>query len=54
VTVVLIIVCVVFCIGIVLGTVGHLGAGIADDKSWRRRIAAHHARKRGRRHKLTN
>ena len=51
-TTVLIIVCIVFCIGVVLAIVGHLGAGIADDKAWRGRIRRHHAR-RARRDKLS-
>ena len=48
-TTVLIIVCVVFCVGVVLAIVGHLGFGIAEDKAWRTRIR----RRRARRDKLT-
>lgn len=38
-TTVLIIVCIVFCIGVVVAIVGHLGAGIASDVSRRQRVA---------------
>ena len=48
-TTVLIIVCIVFCVGVVVAIVGHLGAGIADDRSWRRRIGRRHAARRDRR-----
>lgn len=41
-TTVLIIVCIVFCVGIVFAIVGHLGFGIASDKAWRTRIRRHH------------
>ncbi len=44
-TTALIIVCIVFCIGIVVAIVGHLGVGIAADKTWRTRIRRHHARR---------
>lgn len=44
-TTVLIIVCILFCIGVVLAIVGHLGSGIASDKTWRGRIGRHHARR---------
>jgi hypothetical protein len=45
---VLIIVCVVLCVGVVLATIGHLGFGIAQDQSWRARIRRYHARRRAR------
>jgi adenosyl cobinamide kinase/adenosyl cobinamide phosphate guanylyltransferase len=45
VTTALIIVCIVFCVGIVVAIVGHLGGGIASDKTWRQRIRRHHARR---------
>lgn len=45
-TTVLIIVCIVLCIGVVLATVGHLGIGIAQDKSWRARIRRYHGTRR--------
>jgi adenosyl cobinamide kinase/adenosyl cobinamide phosphate guanylyltransferase len=48
-TTVLIIVCILACIGVVLAIVGHLGVGIAFDKMWRERIARHHSRRRRRR-----
>jgi hypothetical protein len=44
-TTVLIIVCIVFCVGVVLAIVGHLGYGIASDRAWRGRIRRHHARR---------
>ncbi len=34
-TTVLIIVCIVLCIGVVLAIVGHLGVAIPLDKQWR-------------------
>jgi hypothetical protein len=37
-TTVLIIVCAVFCVGIVVAIVGHLGKGVSDDVSRRRRV----------------
>lgn len=42
-TTVLIIVCIVFCIGVIIAIVGHLGIAIPGDKLWRRRINRHHA-----------
>ncbi len=57
-TTVLIIVCIIFCIGVVVAIVGHLGAGIAFDKTWRERIGRHHRRRHLRRrrqaHDVTN
>ena len=44
-TVVLIIVCIVLCVGVVFAIVGHLGVGIAEDKAWRTRIRRLHARR---------
>jgi hypothetical protein len=41
-TTVLIIVCVLFCIGVVLAIVGHLGYAIVRDKHWRIGIRRHH------------
>ena len=43
-TTVLIIVCIVFCVAVVLAIVSHLGMGIASDKAWRGRIGRYHAR----------
>ncbi|MBV8217552.1 MAG: hypothetical protein JO325_03735 [Solirubrobacterales bacterium] len=43
---VLIIVCILFCIGVVVGIVGHLGYGITRDKAWRVRIQRHHRARR--------
>lgn len=51
-TTVLIILCIVLCIGVVVAIVGHLGLGVADDHAWRKRIRRHNAR-RGRRDKLS-
>ncbi len=48
-TTALIIVCIVFCIGIVLAIFGHLSVGIASDRNWRERIHRHHARTTDRR-----
>jgi hypothetical protein len=42
VTTALIIVCIVFCIAVVLGITGHLGYAIVHDKHWRMRIQRHH------------
>lgn len=44
-TTVLIIVCIVFCVGVVVAIVGHLSHGVASDRGWRRRIERHHARR---------
>lgn len=52
-TIVLIIVCIIFCVGVVLAIVGHLGYGIAEDHSWRRRIERHHRTRRRRRRDQT-
>lgn len=41
-TTVLIIVCIVACIGVVVGIVGHLGYAITRDRAWRIRIHRHH------------
>lgn len=38
----LIIVCIVFCVGVVLAIVSHLGYGMAKDRGWRRRVERHH------------
>ena len=53
-TTALIIVCVLFCIGVVLGIVGHLGYGIVSDKHWRIRIRRHHRAQSARRGKPTS
>lgn len=45
-TTVLIIVCILFCIGVIVGIVGHMGAGIQADKGWRARIRRHHEAQR--------
>lgn len=52
-TTALIIICIVFCIGIVIGIVGHLGVGVAGDKGFRRRMTRHHAAKQGHRNRAT-
>lgn len=46
-TTVLIIICIVFCAGVILAIVSHLGAGIAGDHGWRKRIHRHHAARDG-------
>jgi hypothetical protein len=53
VTTVLIIVCILFCIGVIVAIVGHLGVGIAEDKSRRRRISRRHSRRNARRRDAT-
>lgn len=45
-TTVLIIICILACIGVVIAIVGHLGSAIPGDKSWRGRIRRYHARRR--------
>jgi hypothetical protein len=45
-TTVLIIVCIVFCVAIVLAIVGHLGFAILHDRAWRTRIRRGHRRVR--------
>lgn len=52
-TTVLIIVCIVFCIGVVIAIVGHLGTAIHADKGWRARINRHHNRRTRRDRKMT-
>lgn len=52
-TTVLIIVCILFCVGVVIAIVGHLGTGIAADKGWRARINRHHAARRRRERRMT-
>lgn len=52
-TTALIIICIVFCVGVVVAIVGHLGTGVARDKGWRRFINRHHAAKRGHRDRAT-
>jgi hypothetical protein len=47
-TTVLIIVCIVACVGVVLAIVGHMGSGIVFDRIWSRRVTRHH-HQRGRR-----
>lgn len=42
-TTVLIIVCIVACVGIIVAIVGHLGLGVAGDRGWRAHIHRHHA-----------
>jgi hypothetical protein len=41
-TTALIIICILFCIGVVVAITGHLGYGIARDKHWRIRLRHHH------------
>jgi hypothetical protein len=41
-TTVLIIVCILFCIAVITGIVGHLGNGITRDKAWRTRMQRYH------------
>lgn len=52
-TTVLIIVCILLCIGVVVATVGHLGYAIVRDKEWRIRIQRHHRAQAARRRKPT-
>jgi hypothetical protein len=52
-TTVLIIICIVFCIGVVLAIVSHMGYGIAADRGWRRRIHRHHNNSGDRQSRLT-
>jgi hypothetical protein len=52
-TTVLIIVCIVFCIGVVFAIVSHMGYGIAADRGWRSRIHRHHESRKDRRSRLT-
>lgn len=48
-TIALIIICAVFCVGIVVVMVGHLGLGVASDRGWRSRIERYHEHRRARR-----
>lgn len=43
-TTVLIIICILFCIGVVLAIVGHLGFGIWRDRGWRASVRRQHRR----------
>jgi hypothetical protein len=54
VTTVLIIICILFCIGVTLAIVGHLGYAIVRDKQWRIRIRRHHRTQTARRSKPTS
>ena len=45
VTTVLVIICILFCIGVIVAVVGHLGWGITRDKAWRFHIRRHHRTK---------
>ncbi len=42
-TTVLIIVCILFCIGVVVAIAGHMGYAIVRDKAWRIGIRRHHS-----------
>jgi hypothetical protein len=52
-TTVLIIVCVLFCIGIVAAIAGHLGYAITRDKAWRIHVRHHHRMNAAKTSKLT-
>lgn len=52
-TTVLIIVCIIFCIGIIVGIVGHLGFAITRDKAHRGRLRRYHLARAPRRHRAT-
>jgi hypothetical protein len=52
-TTVLIIVCIVFCVGVVVAIVGHLGYGVASDHGWRRHIHRYHANRKRERERTT-
>jgi hypothetical protein len=54
VTTVLIIICILLCIGVVVAIVGHLGYAIVRDKQWRIRIRRHHRAQTARRSKTTS
>ncbi len=51
-TTVLIIVCILFCIGVVVAIAGHLGYAIVRDKQWRISIRRHHRARAQSRDKL--
>ncbi|HET9720135.1 MAG TPA: hypothetical protein VFP55_08670 [Solirubrobacteraceae bacterium] len=48
-TTVLIVLCIVLCVGVILAIVGHLGHGVASDRRWRGRVNRDHVRKSRRR-----
>lgn len=48
-TTALIVVCIVFCVAVILAIVTHLGVGIARDITWRERISRDHLMRRMRR-----
>lgn len=52
-TTVLIIVCILFCIGVVVAIAGHLGYAIVRDREWRIRIRRHHVARSARRTNVT-
>ncbi len=52
-TTVLIIVCILFCIGVVVAIAGHMGYAIVRDKAWRIGIRRHHSARSERRRELT-
>lgn len=47
-TTVLIIVCILFCIGVIVATLGHMGFEIANDKKRRVFLRRHHEKRRAR------
>ncbi len=53
-TTVLIIICILFCIGVVVAIVGHLGYAIVRDKQWRIGIRRHHRAQTARRSRPTS
>lgn len=46
-TTALIIVCILFCIGVIIAIVGHMGYGIVRDRQWRFRIRRRQRATRG-------
>lgn len=53
-TTALIIICILFCIGVVFAITGHLGYAISRDKQWRIRIRRHHRARAARRGDVTS
>lgn len=52
-TTVLIVICILACVAVVVGIVGHLGTAIAADRGWRARIHRYHLARRRRSRRIT-
>jgi adenosyl cobinamide kinase/adenosyl cobinamide phosphate guanylyltransferase len=51
-TTALIVICILACVSVIVGIVGHLGTAIVGDRGWRARIHRHHAARRRRERRI--